>query len=180
MLVAEAGDELEGFASYGPSRNEDAERIWVGEISTIYVLAAAWGQGLGRRLMAGAVERLAAAGYAQATLWVLDTNARARRFYAAAGWSRTGPRWRTPAWVSAGRDPLSPDANLNRPSPDRRPWAGPQMVSIFCTAWRDTPSSRAISACETPSSVRPRIRSRRSRARSWAMRKCLKLGRGPL
>ncbi len=90
VLVAEAGDELEGFASYGPSRDEDAERIWVGEISTIYVLAAAWGQGLGRRLMAGAVERLAAAGYAQATLWVLDTNARARRFYAAAGWSEDG------------------------------------------------------------------------------------------
>lgn len=90
VLVAEIGDELEGFASYGPSRDEDGERACVGEISTIYVLAGAWGRGLGRRLMAEAVERLTAAGYAQATLWVLDTNARARRFYAAAGWSEDG------------------------------------------------------------------------------------------
>lgn len=90
VLVAAAGDGMEGFASYGPSRDEDAERTCVGEISTLYVLAQAWGQGLGRRLMAGAVERLTFAGYTQASLWVLDTNARARRFYAAAGWSEDG------------------------------------------------------------------------------------------
>jgi hypothetical protein len=40
--------------------------------------------------MTGALERLAAAGFAQATLWVLGTNARARRFYEAAGWSADG------------------------------------------------------------------------------------------
>jgi GNAT superfamily N-acetyltransferase len=90
VLVAEAGEELEGFASYGPSRDEDADRTCVGEISTLYVLAESWGQGLGRRLMAEAVEHLTAAGYTQATLWVLGTNARARRFYAAAGWSEDG------------------------------------------------------------------------------------------
>lgn len=84
-----AGGELAGFASYGPSRDEEAEPA-VGEVSTIYVLAEAWGQGLGRQLMAGAVQRLAAAGYTQATLWVLRSNARARRFYAAAGWSEDG------------------------------------------------------------------------------------------
>lgn len=65
VLVAEAGEELEGFASYGPSRDENADRTCVGEISTLYVLAEAWGQGLGRRLMAEAVERLTAAGEGQ-------------------------------------------------------------------------------------------------------------------
>jgi ribosomal protein S18 acetylase RimI-like enzyme len=40
--------------------------------------------------MASALDRLAAAGYEQATLWVLDTNARARRFYEAAGFRADG------------------------------------------------------------------------------------------
>ncbi len=87
--VTPARAELAGFVTYGPSRDEDADPA-VGEVSTIYVLAEAWGRGLGRRLMAGAVQRLTGAGYAQATLWVLRTNARARRFYAAAGWSEDG------------------------------------------------------------------------------------------
>jgi ribosomal protein S18 acetylase RimI-like enzyme len=98
VLVAPAGDEpagattpahaeLAGFVSYGPSRDADADPAVIGEVSTIYVLAEAWGRGLGRRLMSGAVEHLTSAGYSQATLWVLPANARARRFYAAAGWS---------------------------------------------------------------------------------------------
>jgi hypothetical protein len=40
--------------------------------------------------MTAALGRLAAAGFAQATLWVLDANARARRFYEAGGWSDNG------------------------------------------------------------------------------------------
>jgi hypothetical protein len=43
-----------------------------------------------RRTFSITVECLAAAGYTQATLWVLGTNARARRFYAAAGWAQDG------------------------------------------------------------------------------------------
>ena len=40
--------------------------------------------------MDAALGRLAEAGFHQATLWVLDTNVRARRFYEAAGWSADG------------------------------------------------------------------------------------------
>jgi ribosomal protein S18 acetylase RimI-like enzyme len=40
--------------------------------------------------MSAALDHLAAAGYREATLWVLDTNARARRFYTAAGFSADG------------------------------------------------------------------------------------------
>jgi hypothetical protein len=36
------------------------------------------------------VRGLGAAGYTQATLWVLRTNTRARWFYAAAGWAEDG------------------------------------------------------------------------------------------
>ena len=56
----------------------------------IYLLADFWGQGLGRSLMAAACERLRDAGFTEATLWALDTNERARKFYEAAGWALDG------------------------------------------------------------------------------------------
>jgi hypothetical protein len=42
--------------------------------------------------MERAVEELRAAGFAGATLWVLQSNARARRFYGVAGWQTDGGR----------------------------------------------------------------------------------------
>jgi ribosomal protein S18 acetylase RimI-like enzyme len=42
--------------------------------------------------MAEAVRRLSDAGFREATLWVLETNDRARRFYEAVGWSLDGQR----------------------------------------------------------------------------------------
>ena len=92
VLVAERdAGQLAGFASFGATRDEDDDpaRV-VGEVYAIYLAPIAWGQGLGRVLMSAALEHLAAAGYGEATLWVLDTNARARRFYAAAGFSTDG------------------------------------------------------------------------------------------
>jgi RimJ/RimL family protein N-acetyltransferase len=62
----------------------------VGEIRAIYLVPAAWGRGHGRDLMTAALADLAAAGYAEATLWVLDRNNRARRFYEAAGFRADG------------------------------------------------------------------------------------------
>jgi RimJ/RimL family protein N-acetyltransferase len=50
----------------------------------------AWGTGAGRALMTAALGRLTELGYQQATLWVLASNARARRFYAAAGFQPDG------------------------------------------------------------------------------------------
>jgi ribosomal protein S18 acetylase RimI-like enzyme len=61
-----------------------------GQVSAIYVRASAWSTGLGRALMAVGLERLAAAGFDEATLWVLDTNERAIRFYDRGGWTRDG------------------------------------------------------------------------------------------
>jgi ribosomal protein S18 acetylase RimI-like enzyme len=90
VLVAEDGGALLGFASYSPSRDRDANPGRVGEVSAIYLLPNAWGQGVGRRLMDAALAGLAEAGFAQVTLWVLDSNVRARRFYEAGGWSADG------------------------------------------------------------------------------------------
>jgi GNAT superfamily N-acetyltransferase len=88
VLVAEAGGQVVGFASVGPSRDGDGSGL--GEVRAIYLLADFWGQGVGRSLMAAACERLRDAGFTEATLWALDTNERARKFYEAAGWALDG------------------------------------------------------------------------------------------
>ncbi len=91
IFVAELEGRIVGFASGGPSRDEDTEAA-PGEVYAIYVEPAAWGIGAGRRLL----ERLEAAlrqrGLDEATLWVLEDNPRARRFYEAAGWRYDGGR----------------------------------------------------------------------------------------
>ncbi len=79
-----------GFASAGPSRDDDAERGSIGELYAIYVLARWWGGGTGRRLQAEALAGLRDTGYREATLWVLDTNRRARAFYERTGWTPDG------------------------------------------------------------------------------------------
>ena len=88
VLVAEEDGVVVGFAGVGALRDEDANGK--GEVRAIYLLAEHWGRGLGRALMDAALNSLRQAGYRQATLWVLDTNARARQFYEAGGWAPDG------------------------------------------------------------------------------------------
>jgi ribosomal protein S18 acetylase RimI-like enzyme len=92
VLVADASGTLLGFVGYSPSRDGDVDPARVGEIDAIYLLPSAWGQGVGRRLMGAALTRLAEAQFDQVTLWVLDSNGRARRFYEAGGWLADGAR----------------------------------------------------------------------------------------
>jgi GNAT superfamily N-acetyltransferase len=88
VLLDDAGSVL-GFASLGPSRDDDAVPE-SGEVMAIYLLPATWGTGGGRQLMNEAVDELRRGGFTDASLWVLDTNARARRFYERAGWAADG------------------------------------------------------------------------------------------
>jgi GNAT superfamily N-acetyltransferase len=90
VLIAAAADQIIGFASVGPARDTDSDASRTGELAAIYLLPDAWGIGAGRALMEVAISRLNEYGYADATLWVLDSNERARRFYAAAGWTPDG------------------------------------------------------------------------------------------
>jgi GNAT superfamily N-acetyltransferase len=90
VLVADDGGSVTGFVDYFPSRDPDADPDPVAEIGAIYLLPSAWGGGIGRRLMDAAFNRLAFAGFTEVTLWVLDSNVRARRFYEAGGWSADG------------------------------------------------------------------------------------------
>ncbi|MCM3921988.1 GNAT family N-acetyltransferase [Frankia sp. AiPs1] len=90
VLVADEAGEMVGFASLHPSADHDQDATEVGEVASFYVLPAAWGRGVGGQLMAAAVRMFGAAGFASATLWVLETNARAIRFYAHQGWEPDG------------------------------------------------------------------------------------------
>jgi GNAT superfamily N-acetyltransferase len=88
-LVAEADGGVYGVASIGRSRDPDAGTD-VGELYGLYLRPERWDQGLGRALHDAAVDDLRAQGFAEATLWVLDTNERARRFYERQGWRADG------------------------------------------------------------------------------------------
>ncbi len=86
-VVCEDERRVVGFASTGPSRDEEA----LGELYAIYVDPDAWSTGAGRALMAVAEEALASE-YRAALLWVLEDNPRARGFYERAGWAPDGVR----------------------------------------------------------------------------------------
>lgn len=86
--VAEGDDSIVGFANAGPSRDPDADAR-TGEVYAIYVLPAYWDSGAGAALMERALQHLRS-GFAEATLWVLETNERGRRFYEKGGWRADG------------------------------------------------------------------------------------------
>jgi GNAT superfamily N-acetyltransferase len=83
-LVAEVSGRIVGFVGVGPSRDEKGSA----ELYTLYVEPAHIGTGVGRALMQAGIERMCDLGFEEATLWVLDGNERAERFYSIAGWSR--------------------------------------------------------------------------------------------
>jgi GNAT superfamily N-acetyltransferase len=88
-LVAEDEALVVGFCSFGPSRDEIATAA-TGEVYAIYLLPEAAGRGIGRDLFRATGDRLRALGYDRATLWVMASNERSRRFYEQAAWSWDG------------------------------------------------------------------------------------------
>jgi ribosomal protein S18 acetylase RimI-like enzyme len=89
IWVADRGGTIVGFALIGPTTEPDLPE-GTGEVFAIYLAAEAWDQGIGRALMARAVQDLVETGFERAILWVLTSNDRARRFYEAAGWRPDG------------------------------------------------------------------------------------------
>lgn len=81
-LLAERDGEVLGFASVGPAPADDLPDLL--RLHALYVRQAWWGTGLGHRLLTAAL------GDAPASLWVLGTNLRACRFYAAHGFAPDG------------------------------------------------------------------------------------------
>lgn len=98
LLVAEVPQRgVLAVARYGADP-EDPVR---GHVFSLYVHPDTQGLGLGRSLLEAAVQRLAAAGHGEATLWVFSDNTAANAFYARLGWTpdgatRTEPAYRLP------------------------------------------------------------------------------------
>lgn len=85
--IAEDGGTPVGCVIYGRSRDE-SHADW-GEIVSLYVLPDRMNQGVGSRLLKGALDSLREDGFARVYLWAIDGNQTADRFYRRHGFIRT-------------------------------------------------------------------------------------------
>jgi len=84
VWVAVDDTSMLGWVAFGQCRDPDKSTS-VGEVWAIYVAPAHWSRGVGRALWQAARTRFEERDFKEATLWVLRANARALRFYRAAG-----------------------------------------------------------------------------------------------
>lgn len=89
MAVAVDDDAIVGFANTASVQHGSADP-GTAELLGIYLVEEVQGTGVGRALMAWALDALREAGFSRAILWVLTSNERARRFYEAGGWAWDG------------------------------------------------------------------------------------------
>jgi len=85
--VAWSDSQALGFASLGPSRDEDSSR-GEQEIYSIYLDPGMWGHGVARNLMRTILAEVPPA--IRVSLWVLSDNERARHFYRRHGFFADG------------------------------------------------------------------------------------------
>ena len=89
FLVEEAGKAL-AFCQMIPSRDLDDDPTRVGHITSVHVLPHLRGRGYGRVLVDHALAEFRRRGFAEVTLWVLEANRSARRFYERYGFDLDG------------------------------------------------------------------------------------------
>ena len=88
VALAEADGTIAGFCIYGPTRDEAPPEI--AELYAVNVHPAHWRRGAGRLLCEHALREAAARSHTAMTLWVLNGNERARRFYERLGYAPDG------------------------------------------------------------------------------------------
>jgi GNAT superfamily N-acetyltransferase len=84
--VVKDGEGVVGFALFLPDADGDADAY----LASVFVDERRWGEGLGRTLLAEAMEEMRRRGHRTGRLWVARDYERARRTYEAAGWRATG------------------------------------------------------------------------------------------
>lgn len=87
-FVGERDGTVVGVVGAGPDPVDPAR----GHLFGLYVDPTHWGCGIGSMLYETAVGYLRSQGFATATLWVLERNVRARRWYERRGWTATDDR----------------------------------------------------------------------------------------
>jgi RimJ/RimL family protein N-acetyltransferase len=96
LAVEDDDGAVAGICAIGPSRDDEGKQTGEGELYMINLEPSRWGRGLGRLLLAAATERLRAAGWSEAVLWMADGNERAGRLYERNGWVLDGERKMAP------------------------------------------------------------------------------------
>ncbi|WP_028022468.1 GNAT family N-acetyltransferase [Enterovibrio calviensis] len=71
---------LVGFVDFEKSRDDDSHDC-VGEVWAIYILPQFIGKNFGKELIALSLQELSQMGFSEVTIWVLEDNQLARRFY---------------------------------------------------------------------------------------------------
>ena len=89
VLVADGDGAVLGFASAGPTHDTSNEAR-VAEVYELFVLPEAIGTGIGGALLNGTLSKLRDGGFRTVTLWVVEGNDRARRFYERQGFRPDG------------------------------------------------------------------------------------------
>lgn len=90
-FVAIRENEVVGFICIGKCRDDDLDDTF-GEIWGIYLHPAYWRQGIGTSLMAFGLDCLKNEGFKRVSLWVLEKNENARRFYEKFGFRYDGTK----------------------------------------------------------------------------------------
>jgi GNAT superfamily N-acetyltransferase len=90
FFCAVCGDKIIGTLFIGKSHDDDKPEA--GEICAVYLLEEFWDKGIGLELMDFGIDKLRQNGHGEAILWVLEENARARRFYEKYGFSADGAK----------------------------------------------------------------------------------------
>jgi GNAT superfamily N-acetyltransferase len=90
--VAEIDSRVVGFSFTQPTEDDDLNPLEIAELVALYLAPKHFGAGIGKPLLDRAVAGMRSQGFLQATLWVLEENARAIRFYRREGWRPDGSR----------------------------------------------------------------------------------------
>ena len=88
-FVALVDGVLAGWVTGGITREDDVSEE-VGELYGIYVHPDYIGKGLGSKLINKLLDTLKVEGYKKATLWVLTSNEKSRKWYESKGWKVDG------------------------------------------------------------------------------------------
>jgi ribosomal protein S18 acetylase RimI-like enzyme len=84
LVAVEAGTVV-GWVDHGTSRDPDC--AGEAEVYAIYVAPENWGRGIGSQLLMSAEREIVARGVPRISLWVLEQNVAARRFYERRGFA---------------------------------------------------------------------------------------------
>ena len=90
--VAEVDGRIAGFSFTQPTADDDLNPLEIAELVALYLAPDFFEMGIGKPLLDRAVAGMRNQGFLQATLWVVEGNARASHFYRREGWRPDGTR----------------------------------------------------------------------------------------